>query len=68
MSADVVKLRIDAPRCNVCGGQTRLIGLEPHADKLVTDVLTFQCAKCLAYEVAELPGGQYAGPEIIVVP
>jgi hypothetical protein len=60
------KLKIDAPTCSVCGGQTRLIGLEPHPHKPKADVLTFECNRCGAYEVAEVPAGQYMGPALIV--
>ena len=59
------KLRIDPPACSACGGQTRLIGLEPHPERVLADALTFQCEKCGAYEVAEVPIGQYAGPETV---
>ncbi len=60
------KLKVDPPVCSVCGGQTRLVGLEPHPDKPKADVLTFECNQCGAYEVAEVPVGQYTGPEIVI--
>ena len=59
-------LKIDPPVCGVCGGQTRLVGLEPHPDKPKADALTFECINCGAYEVAEVPAGQYMGPPLIV--
>ena len=60
------KLTIDPPICGVCGGQTRLVGLEPHPDKPKADILTFECNNCGAYEVAEVPAGQYMPPTLIV--
>jgi hypothetical protein len=61
------KLSIDPPACSVCGGQTRLVGLEPHPDKSKADILTFECNDCGAYEVAEVPVGQYAAPALVDV-
>jgi hypothetical protein len=61
------KLSIDPPACSTCGGRTRLVGLEPHPDKPKADLLTFECTDCGAYEIAELPAGQYAGPLLVEV-
>ena len=56
------KPEMDPPACRVCGGPTRLVGIEPRPDNPDIDVLTFECTKCGAYEIVEAPADQYAGP------
>jgi hypothetical protein len=34
------------PFCQACGGRTRLVGIEPHARLLRTDVRTYECDAC----------------------
>jgi hypothetical protein len=62
----IPKLKIDAPRCTLCAGRTKLVGLEPKPSNAAVDLLTFECMDCIHYEVAEVPGGQYAGPDATI--
>ena len=41
--------------CGKCGGPVRLIGSEPHPVAPATDVLTYSCTVCEAFEVMPVP-------------
>jgi len=42
-------------RCSKCGGLMRLVGSEPHATKDDTDLITYACVRCEAFEVVPIP-------------
>lgn len=42
-------------RCGKCGGLMRLIGSEPHPTKDDTDLITYSCVRCEAFEVVPAP-------------
>ena len=45
-----------APKtCSKCGGLMRLVGSEPHPVAAATDLLTFSCTSCEAFEVLPVP-------------
>jgi len=42
-------------RCGKCGGLMRLVGSEPHPTKDGTDLITYSCVRCEAFDVVPVP-------------
>jgi hypothetical protein len=43
------------PFCQGCGGRTRLVGIEPHARLLRTDIRTYECGACQDVQAVVAP-------------
>ena len=41
--------------CSKCGGLMRLVGSEPHPVQAGTDLLTFACTQCEAFDILPMP-------------
>ena len=46
------------PECTDCGGQTRLVGIEPHLRLPFTDLCTYECLECAAVQTVAIPQPQ----------